>query len=163
MGISPLVNLCARAWSLPILAAMDAGVPGRQAPLIAWTGSGRTAFGHSLDHLQQGGWVRRNPGHGHPLRSEFVLTDAGKTMARLAGNIYRQVSRPEDKAVARLSWSVPAIALMSPETRFSDLRAGLAPVTDRALSQTLARLEGANWITRDVARQSRPPRPMAFR
>ena len=69
MDMEFLVKLTARAWSLSILARLDAGVPGRQAPLLAATGAGRTAFAQSLAHLHALGLLERNPGHGHlPLK-----------------------------------------------------------------------------------------------
>ena len=78
MDISEIVNVASRAWALPILNCLHGGVPGRQAPLLAATGAGRTAFAQSIGHLIEIGLVERNPGHGHPLRPEFRLTEAGK-------------------------------------------------------------------------------------
>ena len=31
-----------------------------------------------LGQLLRKGWLMRNPGHGHPLRPEYVLTEAGR-------------------------------------------------------------------------------------
>ena len=83
MDINLLVKLSSRAWSLPILAQIARGVACRQAPLIAATGAGRTAFGASLTHLIDLKLLERNPGHGHPLRPEFRLTPAGQAAAAM--------------------------------------------------------------------------------
>ena len=87
MNMQLLVNLTSKAWSLKILARLHAGVSGRQAPLIAATGASRSSFAASLEHLFQLGLLERNPGHGHPLRPEFRLTDKGKAVAAMASRI----------------------------------------------------------------------------
>ena len=79
MDISSLVNLTSRAWALPILASLNDGIPGRQAPLLTATGASRTAFAQSIDHLISIGLLERNPGYGHPLR-RFRLTVLGKAL-----------------------------------------------------------------------------------
>ncbi|NRB01490.1 MAG: winged helix-turn-helix transcriptional regulator, partial [Rhodobacteraceae bacterium] len=111
MDIILLVKLSARAWSLPILAAFHRGVAGRQAPLLTATGAGRTAFAASLEHLIELGLVERNPGHGHPLRPEFRLTEKGRAAAEAAGEIYGVVSDDAGAAVLRRSWTLPILAL----------------------------------------------------
>ena len=74
MDINLLVKITQRAWSMNILALMHEGTAGRQATLLAKTGAGRTAFAQSLHHLIELNLVQRNPGHGHPLRPEYILT-----------------------------------------------------------------------------------------
>ena len=84
MDIKTLVNTTSRAWTIPILAQLHAGVAGRQAPLLAATGASRTAFAQSMEHLISIGLLERNPGYGHPLRPEFRLTKHGVTAATIA-------------------------------------------------------------------------------
>ena len=79
MDINLIVNVCSKAWALPILAAMGDGVPGRQAALLNATGAGRSSFASSVTHLIDLGLVRRRGGHGHPLRPEFELTEDQET------------------------------------------------------------------------------------
>ena len=102
MDITLLVNVTARAWSLDILARIAEGTPCRQAPLIAATGAGRTAFAASLSHLTSLGLLERNPGHGHPLRPEFRLTQDGERIAPIAARIVGTVrNRPEAPLLRR--------------------------------------------------------------
>ncbi len=140
MDINLLVKLTARAWSLPILASLHQGVPGRQAPLLAATGAGRTAFAASLAHLLQLGLLERNPGHGHPLRPEFRLTATGQEAAAMAARLLGTVACAEG-ALLRRSWTVPILALTGQPRRFSAIRSELSPITDRALSASLKQLE----------------------
>ena len=156
MDIGLLVNITARAWSLAILAAFHRGVPGRQTALLQAVGAGRAAFGQSLGHLVALGLVERNPGHGHPLRPEYRLTPAGVVAARLADGVLR-VSQG---GLVRRAWVVPVLGLSRLPCRFTQLRAGLGPVTDRALSQTLQALQAERWIDRRIDPQDWPARPV---
>ena len=157
MDMEFLVKLTARAWSLSILARLDAGVPGRQAPLLAATGAGRTAFAQSLAHLHALGLLERNPGHGHPLRPEFRLTPQGRAAAAAAARMERAGA---GEALLRRAWIAPVLAACREPRHFNQIRAALPPITDRALSQSLKRLETQRWLRREVAADRRPPRPV---
>ena len=160
MDISTLVKLTSRAWSLNILASLHQGVPGRQAPLLAETSASRTSFAASLEHLVQLKLLERNPGHGHPLRPEFRLTQAGKIAAETADRIVKLVPDDREFALLRRSWTVPILALTDMPRRFSDIRSGLAPITDRALSKSLVQLEEKDWLQRDIDTSHRVPFPV---
>ena len=159
MDITLLVNLTSRAWSLQILALLHAGVPGRQAPLIAATGASRSSFASSLKHLVQLGLLERNPGHGHPLRPEFRLTPAGTMVAATASRIVDTVPDDDAFAVIRRSWTVPILALTESPTRFSIIKSGLESITDRALSKSLSVLEEREWLRREIDVSRRSPFP----
>lgn len=154
-----LVKLSARAWCLPILAHLAGGVPARQAPLIAATGAGRTAFGQSLQHLMDLHLLERNPGHGHPLRPEFRLTALGAPYAQMAARIMDVPQVPETGLLKR-AWTLPVLTRLSRPRPFGGIRTGLPGVTDRALSISLKKMEDAAWIARDVDVAARPPRPI---
>lgn len=160
MDIDQLVKLTSRAWSLSILAQLHRGTPGRQAPLIAATGASRAAFAQSLRHLFDLKLLEKNPGHGHPLRPEFRLTEQGKAFAAMADSITRAVPRPEGRALIRRSWTVPILTTLQAPQNFTTIRNELAPITDRALSQSLQRLEAQSWVAREVNAASHPPRPI---
>lgn len=159
MDTKSLVKLTSRAWSLSILAQLHAGVPGRQAPLLAATGAGRSSFALSLGHLMKLGLLEKNPGHGHPLRPEFRLTPAGKRAAEMASRITQTVPDQSDLALIRRSWTVPILALTHAPRRFSSLRSDLSTITDRALSTSLHLLETHEWLRRDIDLSGRTPFP----
>lgn len=159
MDITDLVKLTSRAWSLDILAALHLGTPGRQAALIAATGARRTALSQSLTHLIDTGVIERNPGHGHPLRPEYRLTAPGIKAAALAHRILDTLKNDAGMGLVRRTWTLPLISVTGRPMAFSAMRARLAPITDRSLSQNLKSLTDARWITRDVATDLTPPRP----
>ena len=158
MDIRTFVNITSRAWAVPILASLHGGVPGRQAPLLTATGAGRTAFVQSLDHLIEIGVLERNPGHGHPLRPEFRLTELGREAAAMAHRIER-VSGDENRDLLRRSWTLPVLASLHSPSHFNDIKRNLITVTDRALSQSLKSMEDRHWVSRRVDEAARPPRP----
>lgn len=157
MDIKTFVNITSRAWSLPILSNLHAGIPGRQATLLTATGASRTAFAQSMDHLIRIGLMERNPGHGHPLRPEFRLTPLGIQAAAIAHQI-QKVSEIEDQALLRRSWTVPILTSLHTPCHFNDIKRNLATITDRALSQSLRSMEDRNWVRRSVNGSARPPR-----
>ena len=159
MDIETLVKLTSRAWSLKILALLDSGVPGRQAPLLAATSASRTSFAASLEHLVQLRLLERNPGHGHPLRPEFRLTRNGVRIAETASRIVNAVPDDGEFALLRRSWTVPILALTDTPQRFSAIKSDLATITDRALSTSLHQLEAREWLQRDIDTSRRLPYP----
>lgn len=160
MDINTIVKLAAKSWSIKILALLHSGVPGRQAPLLAASGAGRTAFGQSLQYLIEIGMVERNPGHGHPLRPEFRLTKQGITAAKLAADVLECLSGNDDSfALIRKTWTLPILAAVGEQRRFSEIKAALPAITDRALSQSLLQMEVKGWLVRKIVIEGRHPYP----
>lgn len=157
MDIKSFVNMTSRAWSLPILSNLHAGIAGRQAPLLIATGANRTAFAQSMDHLIEIGLLERNPGHGHPLRPEFRLTQRGIGAAALAHQI-QNASALKDQDLLRRTWTLPILSSLQKPSHFIDIKRALPKITDRALSQSLKSMEERDWVRRSVNQSARPPR-----
>lgn len=160
MDIGALVNLTSRAWSLDILEQMHSGTPGRQAALVTATGAGRTALAQSLGHLVEMRILERNPGHGHPLRPEYRLTQFGLEAAVVAARIKKAAHATTSHDLLRRAWTVPVLAVSIEPMRFTDIKFELETITDRALSQSLKRLLAHRWIQRTVDARSIPLRPL---
>lgn len=157
MYIKSFVNITSKAWALPILSSLHAGVPGRQAALLTATGASRTAFAQSMGHLIEAGLLERNPGHGHPLRPEFRLTPLGNSAAEIANKI-QSASKLEDQDLLRRIWTLPILTSLHTPRHFNDIKRSLMTITDRALSQSLRSMEDRNWVLRSVDDAARPPR-----
>lgn len=157
MDISLLVKIASRAWALTILARMHQGIPGRQAALLQGTGASRTAFGQSLTHLLKLSLLERNPGHGHPLRPEYRLTQLGTQAAAMADQIER--TSPQNSLLRR-AWIVPVLSVSQQPRYFGQIKTALGPITDRALSQTLRQLQNEKWVIRDIDVKAAPPRAL---
>lgn len=158
MDINAIVNIAAKAWSLAILSAMHEGVAGRQADLLTATGAGRSAFAQSMTHLVELGLIERNPGHGHPLRPEFRLTEAGREAAAIADAVFEAAAASPHRDLLRRTWTVPVLALVREPRPFNEIGRPLRTITNRALSQALKSLEACDWVVRTVDENARPPR-----
>jgi DNA-binding HxlR family transcriptional regulator len=160
MDINTLVKVTSRAWSLNILALMHGGTPGRPTSLLAASGAGRTAFTQSLAHLVELGLLERNPGHGHPLRPEYRLTQYGAEVAAIAGKIKMAVPKVCDLALLRRAWAIPVLIVTQQPRYFTDIKNELASISDRALSQSLKQLQAQHWLQREIDTSNHTPRPL---
>ena len=144
-----LRRLVAGRWLVPLMAHVDAGQGSRFAVMLARLGLSRSVLAASLVALQEAGWLIRNPGHGHPLRPEYVLTPAGEPVAAFCRRVMAQRRELELEPGQLPRWSLPLIARLDAETaRFSALRDALRPVTPRALSLTLKQLLQVDLVDR---------------
>lgn len=159
MDIKFIVNLTSKAWALPILALLFGGVAGRQAPLLVATGASRGALAQSIQHLIKLGLIERNPGHGHPLRPEFRLTDQGQSVGALALKIDALLS-DDDQELLRRSWTLPVLVSLQHTGHFNDIKRSLQNITDRSLSQSLKNLQKNSWVCRRVDARGHPPRTL---
>lgn len=107
----------------------------------------------TLAYLQDEGLVQRNPGYGHPLRPEYVLTAEGRRVAPRAARLLRALAGHEEVGLKK--WSLPVLAELAKPRRFSELSAAL-PATSRALALALKDLENAGLVRRTVT-DDRPP------
>ncbi|MFD1057804.1 winged helix-turn-helix transcriptional regulator [Paracoccus fistulariae] len=110
-----------------------------------------------MDHLIAIGLMERNPGHGHPLRPEFRLTQQGIAAAAVAARI-RDVSGNDAWDLLRRSWTLPVLTAVHRPSHFNDIKRGLGTITDRALSQSLKSMEARSWVHRSIDERARPPR-----
>ena len=150
-----LQRLTAGRWLMPILGELGRGADARFGVLVRRLDISRSRLAASLDRLEAEGWIRRNPGHGHPLRPEYLLTTEGRLAARSALEILSCLDAQALAPAALGRWGLPILrALMGGSDRFGDLQKCLAPATPRALSMALDQLEAI----RLVARRSRPAR-----
>lgn len=156
---STLRLLSQSRWLMPILAAMDGG-GARFAALAAQLGISRSALSAALTELQQQHWIVRNSGHGHPLRPEYLVSDAGAPIAAWCAQVMVQRRSLGLEPGDLTRWSLPLIGRLDRDwTRFSTLRDGLQPVTPRALSLTLKQMVAVDLVQRRLE-DGFPPHPL---
>lgn len=152
-----LMRLTGGRWLMPLMALVRQRGGARFAEMLAALGLSRSVLTASLVQLGEAGWLDRNPGHGHPLRPEYLLTEAGRHVGDFAVRVAtaRQALGLAPDLLSR--WALPAIGrLAQGPSRFSALRTSLAPVTPRALSLALKQLEATGLIDR-VLEERYPP------
>jgi DNA-binding HxlR family transcriptional regulator len=155
---NPLARLCARTWSLRVLDLLNRRSGARFVELAYGTGASRPRLTAALEALVEAGLVMRNPGYGHPLRPEYILTERGRNAAEPAAECLAVASRWKDHAgIIHRKWPLPILGSIGENAcRFSALRHTLPGATARALSLTLAGLSGAGLVRRDVVDSSPP-------
>jgi DNA-binding HxlR family transcriptional regulator len=123
----------------------------RFAELLGRLGLPRDSLVRALELAQAHGWIGRNPGHGHPLRPEYLLLAAGMKVAEQAAGLGQKLA---DAAIAPgelTRWSLPTLRAMAlGEARFNDLARSLSPASPRALSLTLRALAANDLVVREV-------------
>jgi DNA-binding HxlR family transcriptional regulator len=155
--MSSLVALFHNRWSVPLLAELHRQRGSRFVTLSRTLGLSRESLRRTLAALIEGGLVGRNPGYGHPLRPEYVLTRAGGPVAAACRPLVEVLRRKGLEEVALKKWSMPAVlALANRPLRFSELRETLEGVSPRALALALKDLEAAQLVDRRVT-EDYPP------
>ena len=128
----------------------------RISPITHHFSASRTSISSALQHLIELRYLRKNSGHGHPLRPAYLLTAKGRAIAEWAAEL-DSFLEPTDWKIARRAWALPILREMIPESRYGELRSKLSPVTDRALSVTLKKLGENHWLGRCVDINNSPP------
>jgi len=154
-----LAQLFHHRWAVPLLAELDHHGGGeRMVVLRNRLGIGRESLRRTLDALIEQGLVRPNPGYGHPLRPEYLLTDRGAAVATACSLLMASLRRLGIERVALNKWSMPVIAALEQGDgrRFGQLRDDLPKVSPRALAMALKSLAAAGLVERDLI-DSFPP------
>lgn len=152
-----LVQLGSHRWLVPLLADLAGHKGARFVELVHRLGLPRDSLTRTLEAAQAIGWVRRNPGHGHPLRPEYILTESGQAAAARAATIADAHGALGLPPGAATRWGLPLIVgIGAGHDRFNALSRLLVPATPRALSQGLTALGRHGLVTREVI-DMRPP------
>jgi DNA-binding HxlR family transcriptional regulator len=158
-GVDRLVRLFHHRWAVPILAAMQRQSGVRFVYLVNGLGIPRDTVARTLNALVHMGLVRRNPGYGHPLRPEYVLSARGARVGPGCVELTTGVERLGIGAIAWNKWTMPIIAVLASSTghrRFSELQAALPGVTARALALALKEMEDTGLIERRIINEYPP-------
>ncbi len=136
-------------WTVPLLAVLSERRGARFSELTIALGIARDSLARTLGQAVESGWVMRNPGHGHPLRPEYVLTPAGEPAGAACVRIVATRRQAGFGPQHFPRWSLPIIGHLAHDwARFSDLESGLHPVTPRALSLNLQAMIGSAIVAR---------------
>lgn len=147
-------------WVVPVMAELSRERGARFAVLARRLDISRHSLARTLDQLRQWGWAMPNPGHGHPLRPEYVLSAAGVAIGAACERIMAERTRLGLEPGDLQRWSLPLVASLADDwRRFGDLQARLDPVTPRALSQTIKQMVGHDIVARRLENRY-PPLPL---
>lgn len=157
---TPFELIVHHRWSLPVLAELSELGGSKFVTLMHRLEVPRESLRVTLDALCDLGLVEPNPGHGHPMRPEYLLTAEGARVAPACAAIVSALRSIDAEEVALRKWSLPVVrGIADGEDRFNGLKAALPGVTARALSMALRALEAAGLVTRSIE-GGRPPAPV---
>ncbi len=138
-------------WMIPALAELERLDGAKFVTLVQALDAGRSAVREALDALIDLELVMRNPGYGHPLRPEYVLTERGHAIGAACLELADAVRAVGGDDEAYRKWALPVVSRLAADVdRFGELRDGLEGVTPRALSLALKRLVAAGLVERAV-------------
>jgi DNA-binding HxlR family transcriptional regulator len=150
--MSTLPELLHHRWVAPVLAELDRTAGSRFVTLTNRIGVGRESLRRTLAALIDCGLVARNPGYGHPLRPEYVLTQRGARVAPVCADLLAGLRELGVENAGLKKWSLPVVlALGGPgRRRFSALQERLREITARALALALKDVTAAGLVERAV-------------
>lgn len=151
-------SIFARRWAVPILAQL---VHTKGCKLVTLTNNlegSRDSLKASLELLDTLGFVEPNPGRGHPMRPEYILTARGSLVSGPAASLVRAFDKAGMADLALKKWSMPTLhAVDSGANRFGSIVETLRSATDRAVSIALNDVQSMSMIQRTLI-DDRPPR-----
>lgn len=123
-------------------------------PMAEALGLSQAAAKRTLDYIQSSRWAVPNPvqtkGRNQGIRGDHPLTPRGDKVAAACRRMMELRTEHNVEPDDLLRWSLPLIAnLANGRSRFGELQLRLAPITPRALSQTLRRMSDRGIIKRD--------------
>jgi DNA-binding HxlR family transcriptional regulator len=145
-------------WSIPVLAQLQRARGGAKfITLLNRLDTSRPSLRRALDHLIEGGWVEPNPGYGHPMRPEYILTKAGAAVAPHCARLMRLLRRMDLEDTGLRKWPLSvALSVQRGAHRFTDIRDTIPGITARALALALRELQSAALIERTVYDETPP-------
>lgn len=157
METSALAALFHHRWSVPLLAELHRSGGAKFVTLAHRLGGSEGAVRQALEALIAGALVMRNPGYGHPLRPEYLLAPAGLRVGSVCVVLVEALRDGGMAEVAGRKWPLPVLHALGPRpARYSELRARLPAITDRALAGALKELMVAGVVERTVV-DAHPP------
>jgi len=158
-NLAQLGGLFHHSYVVPMIACLHAEQGAKFVTLVNRLGASRDAVTMTLKYLIKKGIVEKNPGYGHPMRPEYVLTRGGSRLGTACRSVLEAVDEFEIAEVAFRKWSMPVIlAIGHGASRFSAMQEILGTITPRALTGALRDLGRAEVVEREI-NESWPPHP----
>ena len=146
-----------RKWTILILAELKRQGGSKFVTLQNRLGIGPSALRQTLEFLVEREVIVRNPGYGHPMRPEYILTDQGRPVAEKCKALVDAVDDRKVLRILLMKWSLPTLmALGNGGLRFSELRNCLTTITARALTLFLKQAQAAGVIDRKIVSEYPP-------
>jgi DNA-binding HxlR family transcriptional regulator len=144
--LEPLINLVHYRWALPILSELHRNNGCKFVTLVTRLKLSKNALSRTLNALIEQDLVMRNPGYGHPLRPEYILTAKGQQIGQAVFELMQILEQQEITDIALKKWSLPIVLVLQDQPRFTDILEQLPGLTTRALALSLSTLSQAELL-----------------
>lgn len=149
--LDSLVELVHHRWNIPIIAELHRQSGAKFVALVNALGVGRASLSTSLGDLIDLGLVMRNTGHGHPMRPEYLLTEAGKAIGEDCLALRHLLRRRKEEDIAFRKWTLPLVAAIGDQVRrFNEVRMLLPEASPRAITLGLKSMLAERWVHRSL-------------
>lgn len=147
--LAPLIELVHHRWNIPVIAELYRRSGTKYITLVNSLDVSRASLSASLNDLIEQGFVRRNTGHGHPMRPEYLLTEDGLAIGEQCLSLARLVQRRKEARLAFRKWTLPLVAAIGHDIRrFNEVRDALTGATPRAVTMGLKSMLAERWAAR---------------
>lgn len=151
LSLDQLGRLGKRRWSAAVIAMLAARDGARFVELLNRLGIARESLVRTLEGAIDAGWIMRNPGHGHPLRPEYILTPDGRRIAPACQALIRTQADLHLPSTSLSRWSLPIVRTIGEGgNRFAMIERNLPFSNPRALTQSLKSLIGQELVNRTI-------------
>jgi DNA-binding HxlR family transcriptional regulator len=142
---------------VPIVACLAETRGAKFVTLLNRLGLPRDSLTRTLHYGIAAGWIMRNPGYGHPLRPEYLLTTEGERISIACQAVLATQSALLLAPDALNRWSLPIIRLLADGVhRFNDLSRGMPAASPRALTLNLKMMLSHRLIDRQLTNRFPP-------
>lgn len=149
--LSRLTNLVHHRWNILVIAELHRHSGAKFVTLVHRLKVSRGSLRVSLAHLVDLGFVRKNVGHGHPMRPEYLLTKHGVAIGDECFALVRILQTRDEVDIALRKWTLPLVAAIGERRlRFNELRSALGDATPRAITIGLKSLLQLGWVERSL-------------
>ncbi len=149
--LSRLIGFVHHRWNVPVVAELYRHSGARFVTMVNHLGVGRASLSTSLADLIDRGLVVRNPGYGHPMRPEYLLTKDGESIGDQCQALTHIVRRGDEADLAFRKWTLPLVVAIGDETRrFNEIRSLLVGASPRAIAIGLKSLLEQRWASRSL-------------
>ena len=151
-SLAPLIALAHHRWNIPVIAELYRQSGAKFITLANRLGASRGSLSASLTDLVEQGLVVRNPGHGHPMRPEYLLTADGDAIGKQCLQLATVLARRGETDLAYRKWTLPLVAALGEKVRrFNELRVTLGDrATPRAVTLGLKAMQSTGWTRRSL-------------
>lgn len=138
-------------WAIPIIAQIHKNNGAKYIFLHKSLQISKAVLSDTLPILIEAGYIQKNPGYGHPLRPEYIISPSGKLIANQCLDLYESLKKEGLESLISSKWCLPLILVIAKDRkRFSEIKEDIKTLTSRSLSYTLKKLENEKIVIRTV-------------